>query len=308
MIYLICQPSFKNDHISLKIGYASSLEARYKQYEACTPSFKKISSRPGNRDEEALIHRYFHGLNDINFIKSEWYEIHKDKLDWFIDEFQKDYSDMEKAILGDFTNISVPLYKYFSKRHPTDPRVAGFNKKSMGLNKKINLLYRRKIQEHQELKDSMINFLKNMGDTPDPTDRLKLLCETKFESDTYTMIAVNLTIGDNLVYESYINLGPIRCKELGYDVKKIKWEITHGNKSIKVDVITNEIYKEFQVGNKISKSETKQRLKEIYSRLGYDKAPKATDIKDYFDIRRVVISDPVTKKRLEAYELLRKLL
>lgn len=308
MIYLICQPSFKNDHISLKIGYAFSLESRYKQYEACTPSFKKISNRSGDRDEEALIHRYFHGLSDINFIKSEWYEIHKDKLDWFINEFQKDYSDMERSILDDFTNISDQLYKYLLKKYPSDSRITGFNKKSMGLNKKISLLYRRKIQEHQELKDSMINFLKNMGDTPDPTDRLKLLCETKFESDTYTMIAVNLTIGDNLVYESYINLGPIRCKELGYDVKKIKWEITYGNKSIKVDVITNEIYKEFQVGNKISKSEIKQKLKGIYSRLGYDKTPKATDIKDYFDIKRYQATDPVTKKRTESYELIKKLL
>jgi hypothetical protein len=308
MIYLICQPSFKNDHISLKIGYASSLEARYKQYEACTPSFKKISSRFGDRDEEPLIHRYFHGLSDINFIKSEWYEIHKDKLDWFIEEFKKDYSEMEKAILDDFTNISVPLYKYFSKKYPTDPRVVEFDKKSMGLNRKINLLYRKLIQNFPELSENIIKFLKQMGDIPLSSDRLKLLCETRFNSDVQTIMVLKLISNDESVYYPYISLGPDRCKELNYNMEKIGWEINHGWGSVKIDTILDEIYKEFHVGDIISNTDIKQKLRDIYLRIGYSRTPKAVNLKEFFEIKKCHLTDKSTGSRDHGYKLLRRLL
>jgi len=137
------------------------------------------------------------------------------------------------------------------------------------------------------------------------SDRLKFLCEVSLTDRAREVVLSQLPDTDQIKYY-YQTAGPERCKANSYSAKRISTEI--GVKFFsKVDV-SKEIYQEFSVGLKISKSEIKQKLKGIYSRLGYDKTPKATDIKDYFDIKRYQATDPVTKKRTESYELIKKLL
>ena len=75
-------------------------------------------------------------------------------------------------------------------------------------------------------------------------------------------------------------------------------------KSFDLSSVSESIYSEFKIGDKISKAEIKERLGKIYYGLQYQKTAKANDIEEWFETKRARIS--VNGKIAEGYELLRK--
>ena len=136
------------------------------------------------------------------------------------------------------------------------------------------------------------------------SDRLKLLCEIPATSDAIKVILAQLP-NTNRVKSLYLIAGPDRCKAVGYRLCDIEKEI--GVKFFSKGNLQDEIYQEFSEGEKVLKSAAKDRLKEVYQRLNYQKTPKATDLKNFFEIKDYMITDPVSKKRVAGYELLRRL-
>jgi hypothetical protein len=67
---------------------------------------------------------------------------------------------------------------------------------------------------------------------------------------------------------------------------KKEYEKIIGNQGIDV---SSAIVKEFSIGEKISKGLAKDRLKKVYSSVGYSKTPKAVDLGDYFIIKNCKI-------------------
>jgi hypothetical protein len=59
----------------------------------------------------------------------------------------------------------------------------------------------------------------------------------------------------------------------------------------------------FSIGDKIPKSEVKNKLKSLYDSIGYSKTPKGTDLGDYFIIKNCKISKP-DGTRDNGYEIL----
>ena len=55
----------------------------------------------------------------------------------------------------------------------------------------------------------------------------------------------------------------------------------------KSDKLSMEIYSRLKEGDKYSMSDLKLIIKEIYQKLSISKSPKATDIKDFFEISRI---------------------
>ena len=137
------------------------------------------------------------------------------------------------------------------------------------------------------------------------TDRLKLLCETPLTDRARDVVLSQLPDTDKVKY-FYTALGPERCRANSYKAKRISEEI--GVKYFSKKEISKEIYKIFNIGDKLLNTEIKKKIKEIYDRIGYDKTPKATDLLEYFETKRYQAIDPVSRKRINGYELIKKLL
>ena len=65
-------------------------------------------------------------------------------------------------------------------------------------------------------------------------------------------------------------------------------EVNNQNKSYKLKEV---IQGTFSVGARYTKSEAKEMLRKIYDDLGYKKSPKATDLGEWFNIKRVYFND-----------------
>ena len=140
--------------------------------------------------------------------------------------------------------------------------------------------------------DRIGSFILELQDTSKSLQsRIKYLCETKdFTDDEKKLIASQTSI----VFDQYYNLvGPERCKALGYNTSRLNTEIS--NLSIPEDKIKDTFLNTFGVGEKYTKADLKEKVKELYEKLGYQKNPKATDLQEYFDIRSIKLKSPSGK-------------
>ena len=227
MIYLICQPSFEDGSIILKVGYTNDLVlTRLSQYESHCPSTILLAERQGGLEEESLIHRYFRELSGIMYIKSEWYKVPKSKEGWIIKEFYKDYKEMGNIILDNPIGMSKMLLKYFSDNFSTDPRFLNLDKSNrISVRNQSNLSVYRELLSIEGISQDVFDFAKKMSMMSSPTDRLKEVCEKEFLSD-FDKGIINKTIcSDTSIYKFYNILGPDICKNLGYDLDKLQLEI-----------------------------------------------------------------------------------
>jgi hypothetical protein len=71
--------------------------------------------------------------------------------------------------------------------------------------------------------------------------------------------------------------------------------------------LISEIYKNFSEGDRISLSDIKEKIKNIYNIVGYQKGATASDIKEWFKVNDIYVT---TKegKRSRGYNLIKKLL
>ena len=82
----------------------------------------------------------------------------------------------------------------------------------------------------------------------------------------------------------YSNLGPERCRELGYNEYSLRDEY---NRCYDAN-IAGEIYSHYEQGKSYSAKEVKQHLKALYKQYGVKANANATDLKDFFEIEEAV--------------------
>lgn len=137
------------------------------------------------------------------------------------------------------------------------------------------------------------------------SDRLKYLCEFSEDSKNSSIIQVILDqIPETDLVKKYFVLGTDECKACGYNV-------TYLNKKLNIVLFSEEtlklaIYYQFKEGDKYSMKAIKTILTQIYDTISYPKAPKATDLQEFFKLRTINIED--SGKRAKGYELIKKLL
>jgi hypothetical protein len=68
--------------------------------------------------------------------------------------------------------------------------------------------------------------------------------------------------------------------------------------------LKSKILSEFKVGEKYLMSDIKEKLGVIYSSFSYAKTPKATDLGDYFEIKKCKVS--IEGKRVPAFEIIKE--
>jgi hypothetical protein len=131
-----------------------------------------------------------------------------------------------------------------------------------------------------------------------------LVCNTGFDDRAQQVFLKQLPIA----FSNYYNiLGPDRIKALAYRSENIKEEYRRLVSNQFVD-IKGKILEAFKVGCRYPKSFIKARLKELYEESNYYKTAKATDLQDYFEIKRCKLYDDADKtKEISGFLIVRVL-
>ena len=157
------------------------------------------------------------------------------------------------------------------------------------------------INDISSSKSSVDRFLNEYKKGETGSDRLKVVCTFKFYDNSDRQDAFLNYVP--LSYRNYYyGLGPDRCKELSYNISRIKKELSlaysTGNK-----IVFGEVVKSFKVSGKYSKSSTKSKLSEIYESISYDRKAKASDLSEWFDISPCKLKNSDSGKWEHGFEI-----
>ncbi len=299
MIYLLKSPCWNPNYVKYKVGYTSNLDRRIQQYE---PEISLVGTRPGELMDEQILHRRMRlipGL--IRIFRNEWYVVNKDDLS-VRNAFHESKESVEIAVWKTVTaqkDLPKDIFDYLFPRYHN---IILPGSKTL-LRDSIRLNYIRLSDESTstEIKE----FFKKMSLINRVSDRLKYLCEYQCTDDIKSVILAQLPDTDKVKY-LYQAAGIERCKANSYQPKRISEEL--GVKFFSKSDIAREIYQTFSVDQKIPLSDAKSELSGIYQRIGYDKTPKATDLKEFFEVKEYMTTNKSTGKRISGYRLIKKLL
>ena len=129
--------------------------------------------------------------------------------------------------------------------------------------------------------------------------KLKLLCEYGLSKEALNVVLDQIGETDN-IKSYYLALGPQRLRALGYNKTYIERDL--GIVTFSPELLLDTIYSEFKVGDKLSLSWIKAKLADLYSSINYKSTPKASDLENFFVIKKCKIALP-DKKRIDGIEL-----
>ena len=132
-------------------------------------------------------------------------------------------------------------------------------------------------------------------------DKLKLLCEYGLSSDAIDIVLGQINDSDE-IKSYYTTLGPDRLRALSYSKTFIKKELNIVTFS--QDLLEKSMYLEFKEGDKLSLVDIKTKLTNIYDSISYDRKAKATDLENYFEVKKCTINFP--DKRVNGLEIIKK--
>ena len=129
-------------------------------------------------------------------------------------------------------------------------------------------------------------------------DKMKLLCETGLGEKEMCVVLDQIP----LTYKNYyLTLGPTRLKALGYNITRVGKE--YSDTILNPTHLKEEVKKIFPVGSREKKSVIKERLRDLYASLGYTRNAKASDLKEWFNVKSIMIYGE-TGERDNGFEVL----
>lgn len=342
MIYLLKSAEYENNKFffSLKIGYTNDEETdvlknrRLSAYLAHHRSIELIHIIPNGTDkQEQKLHFkfnkylwkgdewYYYNDEMINYIKSaslndldklptkcsnvkdsRKFKNIKRELKDILGYAYKTIEEIEFALIDAFLNIkgkitgdSVLEYlksqgKDFSKYYEIQQKI---ETEDFGLSNK-------------ETNHKISDFLRGYQTLTRKGDKLRMLCELDMPEGAMELILNQIQDSDH-IKSYYINLGPKRIRELGYNSTLIEKEL--GIVIFSPELLQEKIYSDFREGEKLLLVEIKDKLTDVYSSISYQKTPKAIDIKEFFEVKEYMTTITIEnkKKRVHGYELIKKL-
>ena len=156
--------------------------------------------------------------------------------------------------------------------------------------------------EFDPVMNEVDNFLNKFNSVSFFTDKMRLLCESKLSGKVLNLVLKQIPI-DYLTY--YNALGPNKIRALSYQKSRIQAEYNKeiNNLSVNPIKIRKLFLNTFKVGARISLSDLKLTIKQLYGVLGLKRTSKAKDIEEYFEVKLIKI--PQKDKRVDGYELLK---
>lgn len=320
MLYLIRLKSF--DRFNYKVGYTSDVQKRFEQYVSHALIPELIATRDGEKYEENIVHRYLHTFTGgyWNFEKDEWY-VCAPYDESIIPYFKEDYEIMKKRIwefrdmvLSSTNSYDQTIWKELynglaiSKTIQINNGELIFNKYWELDNSMFSTLSRSgKISNGSALGNQLITELDKVIDQIKSfnhfDDKLKLYCEfrEKFKDDPeVTQKALVYYQGTDLE-NMYSYFGLTVCRACEFRANELRKKLQDDMKS---DPLRETIYKTFKLGNIYKLVDIKTELKSIYTRLGINKTPKASELLNYFNVKDRVVVDKASKKRFASYQLI----
>ena len=147
--------------------------------------------------------------------------------------------------------------------------------------------------------------LEEFEQKPTFIEKMKYLCSSLecplMDEESKKLILIQV---DTVFSNYYTVLGSRTIYGLSYQRSKLEAEFKKltGNQDIN---IKDKVYSEFQVGDKLISSDLKERLRDIYKDLSYNKSPKARDLEEWFDLKPIKLKDE-SGKWVHGLEILKK--
>ena len=213
---------------------------------------------------------------------------------------------------NDFVSISneKPVYNEFieiSNERAFDVQQEVYQD-DVNVTRTIDSLY--VVEENKELRDKYDNIIDQFMETKFLTtgifsDKLKYYCEfmDEYRDNEYIRNQIKYKIPDLRYSNFYMLFGSNKCRALHYKeyaLVKLMLNIT------KEDRIRDAVFNTFLIGNKYLYRDIKSMLVSIYESLEISSKPKASDLEEWFDVKNVLIPDPITKKRDRGYLIVSK--
>ena len=164
------------------------------------------------------------------------------------------------------------------------------------------------ISEYKTEQESKIDlFLQEFNRQTVFENRIKMYCDfidSEFSGDNTHPYLRRSNIP--LIFHTYYNFfGSAKIRALGYYESILKKHLDEARESTG-KILCEKIYLNFIENTKVSFSEIKQKLQEIYNELNLVGIAKAKDIQTFFETRDCSYNDKATGKRIRGYELLNK--
>lgn len=341
MIYVILSAGFSNDSDNefiklLKIGYTKDKDRRIYQYISHNPTIKVLYEIPDCTEEiEDLLHSYFSKYRYPNFGK-EWFLWDEEIINFF--DTYKTMEDLLKILDFDMKERNSDRYRFNGYNKYVYKIIDQCLNYKMSLNKDYEIDQVMKDREtcfkeidsskiilksgvfksilkyfdieqvdyekyiSRDLPEDIKSFLSNFNTLSGFYDKMKAICESPFTDNEKFIILEQVPL---LYKNMYLKVGPSRLRANGYHITAVRQEIINTETNSNID-IRSEIYKIFQVGNRYLLSDIKSSLDSLYNSLGYKDTPRASDLENYFEVRKIRF--PINKdgKRSPGYEILSK--
>jgi len=136
-------------------------------------------------------------------------------------------------------------------------------------------------------------------------DRLKLYCEFRDKNKDNPVIMEGLLnrVTDQRFNQYYNYFGASGCRAVSFQEASLLRLLRDASKD---NLLVKEIYSTFKEGDRYLSADIKEILRGIYQKLSLSKSPKASDIKEYFELSITNITTPegvkkgfILKKRLQ---------
>ena len=329
MLYILRSYGENNQSI-LKIGFSDSLDDRMNHYFYMSPLSKQLGTREGDKMFEDLMHQYL-------YYKGYQFKLDNKLDEWFLDVpevisiFSLPQETIEEELWKNREQAFNPskitsdtckentIFKYLYEKnkdtfigeefiwdedknlvHASSPRVDVEFKRYLLRRGLLELPKPEQLSPGVE--ELVSDFLDNCFYTTGIfRERMKMYCEFMDKHGSKEVGDYLLCqIKDDRFQIYYKFYGTRGCSARTYREDQLAQGMRDATKKPE---LYDAIMKNFKVGSSYTLKEIKLTLKRIYEELGIVKNAKATDLRDYFTLVRIKLSDPATKKRIEGYKL-----
>lgn len=337
MIYLI-ETTYYNKETKkvldlLKIGYTedSRKDIRFMAYKMHNPGFKLLYEIPNlSEDVEKRVQYKFRNLLYSEYGR-EWFYYSDDIINFFRDIDKIDLESLPKSPMSErrkywklnklVKNVVywVSIIPKESKRDYIEKIIEDLGSNLKNIQDILNYIEKdygsestleyRKMIERKETKkycnDDIINqevssVLYEFERKTTYYDKMKLLCNTNLSKEALELILAQISEEDD-IKSHFLALGPEKIKALGYNMTKIRREL--GIVIFNKELLINTIFTNFNVGDKLNQIDIKQKLFDLYTSISYTATLKATDLGNYFEIKKCKITLP-DKSRINGIEII----
>lgn len=149
--------------------------------------------------------------------------------------------------------------------------------------------------------DRIKDFLTNFERLTTASQKIEMLCKNSLTQAELSYVLNSIPSSFKNYYEK---LGPDKCRALGYNITKVQEEYSKECHTVlDLPKIVGDL---FDVGKKYKLVDIKIALQGAYNKVNLKKTAKASDLLNWFEVKKIQVTNKITGKRDVGYELLSK--